>query len=188
MSRIGRRPIPVPSNVQVEITENEIRVKGPLGTNQLDIHPFIKVEMSNGFIVVSPKGDTKQHKALHGLYRVLINNMIEGVTKGFEKVLEIVGIGYRASMEGEKLVLNVGYSHPVVVSPKPGISFSVSQHPSTRNWLISVKGIDKQVVGQQAAEIRAIRPPDSYHGKGIRYLGEIVHLKPGKAAKVGGAR
>lgn len=187
MSRIGRKPVPIPQNVKVEIKDNCIYVEGPLGKNSLELHPLIEAEVSDGKILVRPKAETKQSRALHGLYRSLINNLVEGVSKGFEKTLEIVGVGYRASLDGEKLVLNIGYSHPVVIEPKPGISFEVTQDPETRRPLVKVKGIDKQVVGQQAAEIRAIRPPDAYLGKGIRYRGEIVHLKPGKAAKAGGA-
>ncbi|MBC7326671.1 50S ribosomal protein L6 [bacterium] len=187
MSRIGRKPVVIPENVKVEIKDNHIYAEGPLGKNSLELHPEIEAEIVDGKIVVKPKVETKRSRALHGLYRALINNLVTGVSKGFEITLEIVGIGYRATKEGENLVLYVGFSHPVVVKPKPGITFEVSQDPTTRQPLIVVKGIDKQVVGQQAAEIKAIRPPDPYHGKGIRYRGEVVHLKPGKAAKAGGA-
>lgn len=187
MSHIGRKPVIIPDNVKVEIQGNRIYAEGPLGKNSLELHPLIEAQIIDGKIMVKPKSETKQSRAFHGLYRALINNLVEGVSKGFEEVLEVVGVGYRASKEGENLVLNVGYSHPVVIKPKPGISFEVTQDPDTRRPLIMVKGIDKQAVGQQAAEIRAVRPPDVYHGKGIRYRGEVIHLKPGKAAKAGGA-
>lgn len=187
MSHIGKKPILIPENVKVEIKDNLVSVEGPLGRSSLELHPLIEAEITNGKILVRPRADTKQSGALHGLYRSLINNLLEGVSKGFEKTLEIVGVGYRVTLDGENLVLNVGYSHPVVIKPKPGIRFEVTQDPETRRPLIKVKGIDKQVVGQQAAEIRAIRPPDAYLGKGIRYQGEVVHLKPGKATKTGGA-
>ncbi len=187
MSHIGKKPIPIPQNVKVEIKGNSVYAEGPLGRNNIELHPLIEAEISDEKIIVRPKGETKQSRALHGLYRSLINNLLEGVSRGFEETLEIVGVGYRASKDGENLVLNVGYSHPVIIKPKPGISFEVLQDPDTRRPLIKVKGIDKQVVGQQAAEIRAVRPPNVYLGKGIRYRGEVVHLKPGKAAKAGGA-
>jgi len=187
MSHIGRKPIVIPENVKIEIRGNCIYAEGPLGSDSLELHPQIEAEISDGKLMVKVRGKTKQSHALHGLYRSLINNLVEGVSKGFEKTLEIVGVGYRASKEGENLVLNVGYSHPVVIKPKPGINFEVLQDPDTRRPLVVVKGINKQVVGQQAAEIRAVRVPDAYHGKGIRYRGELIHLKPGKAAKAGGA-
>ena len=188
MSHIGRKPIVIPENVKIKLEGDQIYAEGPLGKNSLTLHPLIDVELADGKIFVKRRDDRKESRSLHGLYRTLIANLIEGVTKGFQKTLEIVGIGYRATKQGENLVLNIGFSHPVVVEPKPGITFEVTQDPDTRQTLIIVKGIDKQVVGEQAAEIRAIRPPDPYHGKGIRYRGEVIHLKPGKAAKVGGAK
>ena len=187
MSHIGKKPILIPEKVKVKIEENRLYVEGPLGSNSLVLHPLIDVELEDGKIFVRRRDDKKESRSLHGLFRTLIANLIEGVTKGFEKTLQIVGVGYRATKEGDNLVLNIGFSHPVVVKPKPGITFEVAQDPETRQILIIVKGIDKQVVGEQAAEIRAIRPPDAYHGKGIRYKGEVVRLKPGKAAKIGGA-
>jgi large subunit ribosomal protein L6 len=188
MSHIGRKPIVIPENAKVKLEGDRIYVEGPLGKNSLTLHPLIDVELADGKIYVKRKDDRKESRSLHGLYRSLIANLIEGVTIGFEKTLQIVGIGYRATKQGENLVLNIGFSYPIVVEPKPGITFVVTQDPDTRQTLIIIKGIDKQVVGEQAAEIRAIRPPDAYHGKGIRYRGEVVHLKPGKAAKVGGAK
>ncbi|MGB9797583.1 MAG: 50S ribosomal protein L6, partial [bacterium] len=173
MSHIGRKPIVIPENVKVHLEENRIVAEGPLGKNSLQLHPLIEVELTDGKIFVKRKDDRKEGRSLHGLFRTLIANLIEGVTKGFEKTLQIVGIGYRATKQGENLVLNIGFSHPVIVEPKPGITFEVAQDPDTRQTLIIVKGIDKQLVGQQAAEIRAIRPPDAYHGKGIRYKGEV---------------
>ena len=139
------------------------------------------ISILEGSVEVERPSDQKKHKAMHGLYRSLIANMVEGVSKGFEKVLEIVGVGYRAEKVGDKLVIRIGYSHPVEVTPLPGIALDVEG-----NNRIKVTGINKEAVGEMAAEIRAIRPPDAYKGKGIRYAGEIVHLKPGKAGKVVG--
>src|SRR2546422_1010622 len=177
MSRIGRQPIPVPSGVNVAIDPGRIMVNGPLGelTQQLPIR--IKVEKQDDAIVVTRPTERGEDRALHGLTRTLIANMVEGVTKGFEKRLEIQGVGYRAAMRGTALELNVGYSHPVVKEAPLGISFEV---PAPTQ--IVVKGVDKQQVGQIAAEIRKVRPPEPYKGKGIRYEGEYVRRKVGKRA------
>ncbi len=177
MSRIGRQPIPVPTGVNVAIDPGRIMVNGPLGelTQQLPIR--IKVEKSDETIVVTRPTERGEDRALHGLTRTLIANMVEGVTKGFEKRLEIQGVGYRAALRGTSLELNVGYSHPVVKDAPLGITFEV---PAPTQ--IVVKGVDKQQVGQIAAEIRKVRPPEPYKGKGIRYEGEYVRRKVGKRA------
>ncbi|MEO0198680.1 MAG: 50S ribosomal protein L6 [candidate division WOR-3 bacterium] len=182
MSRIGKKPIEIPKGVDVKLDGNHIVVKGPKGTLELDIHPEITVKVEGNFIKVERPSDKKIHRALHGTMRQLISNMIEGVTKGFSKELEIVGTGYRARMDGSKLVINIGFSHPVELVPPPGIQFEVEGQN-----IIRVKGIDKQLVGNVAAQIRAIRPPEPYKGKGIRYRGEVIRRKAGKAGvKAGG--
>ena len=176
MSRIGRMPIPVPQGVTVEVKPGLVRVKGPKGELVVEIDPEMKVVQEEGVIRVERPSEARRHRALHGLTRTLIANAIEGVTKGYEKELEIRGIGYRAKMSGNKLELSVGFSHPVLFEPPEGIKIEVPEPTK-----IKVSGIDKQKVGQVAANIRAIRPPDAYKGKGIRYAGEVVRLKPGKA-------
>ena len=178
MSRVGRMPITVPQGVTVSINGNEVTVTGPRGELYRRLNPDMSITLNNNTLVVSRPSDSKTHRSLHGLTRSLLANMVEGVTKGFEKTLEIVGVGYRAQKAEDKLVINVGYSHPVEVSPLPGVSLAVEG--ATR---IKVSGIEKEMVGEMAAEIRAIRPPDAYKGKGIRYLGESVRLKAGKAGK-----
>ena len=183
MSRIGRMPIAIPSGVTVTIAENRVKVTGPKGELSRTINPEMSVAQQDNKLIVSRPGDDPEYRSQHGLTRSLINNMVAGVCKGFEKHLEIVGVGYRAEKAGEKLVLRVGYSHPVEMAPLPGITFSIEG-----NNRIRVTGIDKEAVGEMAARIRKIRPPDAYKGKGIRYAGEIVHLKPGKAGKVIGKK
>ena len=179
MSRIGKLPIPVPGGVTITVgDDNTVTVKGPKGQLSEKISQDISVEVADGVISVKRPSDNKQHRALHGLSRSLINNMVVGVTNGYEKHLEIVGVGYRAQMQGKKLVLNVGYSHPVEVDPAEGIAFET---PAPTK--ISIKGIDKQLVGQVAADIRMVRPPEPYKGKGIRYENEVVRHKEGKAGK-----
>jgi large subunit ribosomal protein L6 len=177
MSRIGRRPIPVPATVSVSISPGRVIVNGPLGELSQTVPQRMTVEQHDGELLVTRPTDRGGDRALHGLTRTLVANMVEGVTKGFEKRLEIQGIGYRAQLRGEDLELAVGYSHPVPYKPPKGISFEVPQ-PT----LIVVKGIDKQQVGQVAAEIRSVRPPEPYKGKGIRYAGEYVRRKVGKRA------
>jgi len=190
MSRIGRKPIPIPEGVTVTLEDHTVVVKGPKGELRQPIHPQMIVKIENGQVIVERPNDHRQFRALHGLYRSLIANMVEGVTKGFEKVLEVRGMGYRVEQKSPtQIVLNVGYSHPVVFDAPEGITFEVQpQTASPQNdYLcarIIVRGIDKALVGNVAAKIRAIRPPDAYKGKGIRYADEIVRLKPGKAAKV----
>ncbi|GBD15363.1 50S ribosomal protein L6 [bacterium HR26] len=178
MSRIGKRPIPIPSGVEVSIESGLVRVKGPKGELELRIDPEMIVTRENGTLRVQRPSDERRHKQLHGLYRTLIANMVQGVTEGYRKDLEIHGVGYRAALEGKTLVLNVGYSHPVRIDPPPGISF-VLESPTR----IGVVGIDKQLVGEMAAQIRRVRPPEPYKGKGIRYLGEQIRRKAGKTGK-----
>ena len=177
MSRIGRSPITVPGEVQVAIAGNNVAVKGPKGELSQKIHADMRVTLADGVMTVSRPDDTAPNRALHGLTRSLISNMVTGVTTGFEKKLEIQGVGYRASKKGSDLEILVGYSHPVVVTPPDNIEFDVPVPTQ-----IVVKGIDKQRVGQVAAEIRAIRKPEPYKGKGIRYEGEVVRRKVGKRA------
>jgi large subunit ribosomal protein L6 len=177
MSRIGKQPIPVPSGVEVTIEPELVRVKGPKGELEERVSRDIGVEQQNGEIVVTRPTDRGEHRALHGLTRSLIANMVEGVTNGYEKRLEIQGVGYRAQLQGNKLVLALGYSHPVEMDAPAGIDFEVPQ--PTR---IVVRGISKQAVGEVAAIIRKQRPPEPYKGKGIRYEGEYVARKVGKRA------
>ncbi len=183
MSRIGQMPIPVPEGVKVGFEKDMLTVTGPRGELRRRFNPDIVITLENNNLIVSRPSDSKVHRSLHGLTRSLLANMVEGVTKGFDKSLEIVGVGYRAEKVGDKLVLRIGFSQTVEVSPLPGVSLNVEG--ATR---IKVSGIDKEVVGEMAAEIRAIRPPDTYKGKGIRYLGELVRLKAGKAGKAIGKR
>ena len=176
MSRIGRMPIVVPADCQVSIEGQLVKVKGPKGELSHKVNNLIAVELKDGIINVTREGDTKEERALHGLTRALINNMIVGVHEGFKKELEVNGVGYRAQKTGNQLVLNVGYSHPVNVDEIPGITIDVPQ-PNR----IIVSGPDRQVVGQFAAEIREIRPPEPYKGKGIKYVDETIIRKVGKA-------
>ncbi len=175
MSRIGKAPVNVPSGVTIAQDGKKLTVKGPLGELCMDVHPEINVEIADNTIVVTRPSDVKEHRALHGLTRSLINNMVVGVSEGFKKDLEIKGVGYRASLNGKNLVLNVGYSHPVEMVPPQGITIEVPQQTS-----IIVKGIDKQAVGQVAANIRAVRQPEPYKGKGIKYTDEVIRRKLGK--------
>ena len=183
MSRIGRMPITVPPNVTVSIKESKVTVTGPKGELSRSFNPDISITLHNNSLTVSRPSDSKVHLSLHGLTRSLLANMVEGVSSGFEKSLEIVGVGYRAEKAGDKLAIRVGHSHPVEISPLPGISLATEG--TSR---IKVTGIDKETVGEMAARIRRIRPPDTYKGKGIRYAGELVRLKPGKAGKVVGQK
>ena len=178
MSRIGREAITVPAGVNVKIEGQHVTVKGPKGELQMDVHPSMTVKLEDGVIHVTRPDDMPQNRALHGLTRTLINNMVIGVTNGFEKKLEIEGTGYKAAKSGNKLVLTVGYSHNVEFEEKDGITFDV---PAPNR--ITVKGISKQQVGQIAANIREVRPPEPYKGKGIRYAGEFVRRKVGKTGK-----
>ena len=177
MSRIGRQPIELPAGVSVSISPGRVMVNGPLGELSQQVPARIKVEQQDSTIVVTRPTERGDDRALHGLTRTLIANMVEGVTKGFEKRLEIQGVGYRAALRGTDLELNVGFSHPVVLKAAQGITFEV---PAPTQ--VIVKGIDKQLVGQAAAEVRKVRPPEPYKGKGIRYEGEYVRRKVGKRA------
>jgi large subunit ribosomal protein L6 len=183
MSRIGKMPVTVPSGVTVDIKGQQITVKGPKGELSREMPPEMLIKLEGDVLTVERPSDAKKHRAYHGLTRSLVANMVQGVSGGFEKTLEIVGVGFRAEKAGEKLNLRIGFSHQVEVEPLPGTSLAVEG--ANR---IKVSGIDKEVVGEMAAEIRAIRPPDAYKGKGIRYSGEKVHLKPGKAGKVVGRK
>ena len=183
MSRIGRMPVPVPPGVTVNFEENKATVTGPKGELSRHLPADMSITLKDDSLTVSRPSDSKEHRSLHGLTRSLLANMVEGVTKGFEKNLEIVGVGYRVEQAGDKLVIRVGYSHLVEISPLPGVSLAAD---GTNR--IKVTGINKEVVGEMAAKIRAVRPPDAYKGKGIRYAGELVHLKPGKAGKVIGKK
>jgi large subunit ribosomal protein L6 len=177
MSRIGRRPIEVPAGVTVAISPGRVMVNGPLGELSQVVPQRMAIEQNEGEILVTRPTERGEDRALHGLTRTLIANMVEGVTKGFEKRLELQGVGYRAALKGTDLELSVGYSHPVTIKPRQGISFDVPVPTQ-----IVVKGTDKQVVGQTAAEVRSVRPPEPYKGKGIRYEGEYVRRKVGKRA------
>lgn len=178
MSRIGRKPIEVPSNVEVKINGQHISVKGPKGTLEREIHRDISVTLDGNVINVTRPSDNKEHRSLHGLTRTLVANMVDGVEKGFAKELEINGVGYRAAKQGKDLVMNLGYSHQVIVPEIDGITIEV---PSPNKIVIS--GPDKQKVGQFAAEVREKRPPEPYKGKGIKYVDEYIQRKEGKAAK-----
>ncbi len=181
MSRIGKLPVAVPSGVDVTLNEGEVHVKGPKGElSQHILAQVVDVKLEDGKVLIERKGDAKPHRSAHGLTRTLIANMVEGVSKGFRKSLEIQGVGYRAAKAGEKLNLTLGYSHPVVFEAPTGITLSVE---GTNK--IHVDGIDKQQVGQIAAKIRGLRPPEPYKGKGIRYEGETIRKKLGKAGKAG---
>src|SRR2546421_524486 len=177
MSRIGRQPIEIPSGVNIGLSPGRVQVNGPLGELSQQVPARMQIEQADGTLTVTRPTDRGEDRALHGLTRTLVANMVEGVTKGFEKRLEIQGVGYRAALRGTSLELNVGYSHAVVIEPRAGISFEVPVPTQ-----IVVKGVDKQMVGQTAAEIRAVRKPEPYKGKGIRYEGEYVRRKVGKRA------
>jgi large subunit ribosomal protein L6 len=177
MSRIGKQPIELPAGVNVAISPGRVQVNGPLGELSQNVPQRMQIEQDDGTIVVKRPTERGDDRALHGLTRSLVANMVEGVTKGFEKRLELQGVGYRASLRGTDLELNVGFSHPVVIRPPQGVSFEVPEATS-----VLVKGIDKQQVGEIAAQVRKVRPPEPYKGKGIRYEGEYVRRKVGKRA------
>lgn len=179
MSRIGRLPVAVPNGVQIDVQGSDVHIKGPKGEMKRSFSPLIGIELQGAQLVVTRNSDDPKERALHGTTRAVIANMVQGVSSGFEVVLSVEGVGYRAEMQGNDLTLFVGYSHPVKVPPPDGISFEVDQ--KTRQ--IKVMGYDREAVGQTAAEIRRVRPPEPYHGKGIRYLGERIRRKAGKAGK-----
>jgi len=180
MSRIGSLPINIPQSTEVNIKGSEVMVKGSKGELRRRFHPDISITLKDEYLIITRPSDSKVHRSLHGLTRSLLANMVTGVSEGFEKVLEINGVGYRAQKTGDKLLLQVGYANTVEFPPPPGISISVEGTNRIR-----VTGIDKEVVGETAAKIRSIRPSDSYKGKGIKYSGEKLRLKPGKAGKIG---
>lgn len=183
MSRVGKHPIPIPDKTKVEIDGKTVKITGPKGTLVRIIHSDITAVIEDNAVVVTRPSDQKKHRALHGLTRALLNNMVIGVTKGFKKELQLVGVGYRAELKGKMLVLQLGYSHPTMIIPPDGIEFENLPKKS----LIIVHGIDKELVGEVAAKIRARRKPEPYKGKGIRYVGEHVRSKAGKAAASSGA-
>lgn len=192
MSRIGRSPIPVPEGVDIQVQGTSVHVKGPKGELQRDIHPAIKLNRENGDLVVTRPSDANQHRALHGLTRTLVANMVEGVTRGFEKTIEVYGVGYRAVKQGNRLILAVGFSHPIDVVPPDGVeigtleTFSPTQANEYLTSRFTVRGIDKEAIGAFAANLRSIRPPEPYKGKGLRYRGERIRRKAGKAGKTAG--
>lgn len=179
MSRIGRLPVDVPGSVQVNVQGSNVHIKGPKGELKRTFSSLIGIALENGQVIVTRKSDNPEERALHGTTRAVIANMVHGVSTGFEVALQVEGVGYRPEMEGKTLVLHVGYSHPVKMEPPAGISFEVDQKARQ----IKVLGFDREVVGQTASEIRGVRPPEPYHGKGIRYSGEKVRRKAGKAGK-----
>jgi len=179
MSRIGRQPIVIPSAVKVKIEGDRVTVSGPKGELSRQFHRDIDIRLDDGQLLVSRPSDRPEHRSLHGLTRSLLANMVTGVTEGFSKMLELHGVGYRAQMQGQKLVLQVGYSHPVEITPPPEISVTV-----VGTSRVMVEGMSRELVGQVAADIRAVRPPDPYKGKGIRYQGERIRHKAGKAGKI----
>ena len=179
MSRIGKKPIPIPNKVQITIDGSTVTVKGPKGELHHTFPLEIGIEQEDGQVLVTRPSDQQRHRALHGMVRALINNMVTGVSQGFERVLTIEGVGYRAEMDGKTLVMHLGYSHPMPVVPPPNVEFVVEE----RGRVVRIRGIDKQVVGELAANIRKMRPPEPYKGKGVRYEGEIIRRKAGKAGK-----
>ena len=183
MSRIGRLPIAVPAGVNVAIEGRQVTVTGPKGTLSRELHPEMLVQREDENIVVTRPSEQKMHKQLHGLTRTLVNNMVVGVTTGYRKGLEINGVGYRASLVGRKLQLNLGYSHPIEIDPPAGVTFTVETPQK-----LKVSGIDKEAVGEVAAKIRGLRDPDPYKAKGVKYAGEYIRRKAGKAGKVGAAK
>lgn len=180
MSRVGRKPIPIPSGVAVEINGSDVQVKGPRGQLQATFHPDMRVVQEDGTLSIERPDDVRFHRALHGLTRSLLANMVAGVTTGFRKNMELVGVGYRVQKQGDRLILNLGYSHPVEITPPAGVTFAV-ETPIR----FSVQGNDKQLVGQVAADVRAWRSPEPYKGKGIKYAGEVILRKAGKSGKAG---
>lgn len=180
MSRIGKKPVPVPDKVTVSIEGKNLTVKGPKGEMNLSVHPDMTVTQEDGNLIVSRPSDERQHRALHGLTRALVANLVDGVSTGFVKSLTVEGVGYTGEIRGKDLVMRLGYSHEIVVNPPENVSFEVEgRNPTT----VRVRGIDKQVVGQVAANIRKLRPPEPYLGKGVRYSDEVIRRKAGKTGK-----
>jgi len=181
MSRIGKQPVSLPAKVEVKLNGQSVTVKGPKGQLTINVHPAIGVEMEDGMVVVKRQNDQREERALHGLTRSLIANMVTGVSEGFRKSLRIEGTGYQAQLQGKSLLLKLGFSHDVTIDPPVDVSFDVPK--DDRGRLLHIDGIDKQVVGQVAANIRKLRPPEPYKGKGVRYIDEHIRRKAGKAAK-----
>lgn len=179
MSRIGKKPIQLPDKVSVNIDQQHVKVKGPKGELEHTVHPLISIRQEDGVVLVERSSDEQKHRALHGLTRALVANMVMGVSDGFQKTLMIEGVGYSAELRGKDLVMRVGYSHEVVVNPPDGITFDVQE----RGRVVHIQGIDKQLVGQIAANVRELRPPEPYKGKGVRYSDERVRRKAGKTGK-----
>lgn len=179
MSRIGKKPIPIPAKVSVSIDGKDVTVKGPKGELKMTVHPDVSVKQDGSDIVVERATDQRDHRALHGLTRALVSNMVTGVSTGFRRTLKIEGVGYNGDVKGKDLVLKLGYSHEVVINPPPGISFVTEE----KGTVIHIDGSDKQVIGQVAADIRKLRPPEPYLGKGVRYSDEVIRRKAGKAGK-----
>lgn len=180
MSRVGRSPIPLPSGVSIEVEGSTVAVKGPKGALTRTLHPDMMIDIEDGVLSVKRPSDSRQHRSLHGLTRALLNNMVTGVSAGYNRVLLIEGVGYRADMDGKNLVLYVGYSHPVRFEPQRDITFAVEE----RGRKVTISGSDKEFVGEMAARVRKTRPPEPYKGKGIRYDNEVVRRKAGKTGKV----
>ncbi len=178
MSRIGKLPIAIPPGVTVSIAGRQVTAKGPKGTLQREVHPAIDVQLSDGHLLVTRRSEERQERALHGLTRALLANLIQGVSQGYRTSMEIVGVGYKVEIRDKSLLFTLGYSHPVLLQPPPGIAFEVE-----KPILFHIAGIDKELVGQIAAQARRIRPPDAYKGKGVRYAGEHIKLKAGKTSK-----
>ena len=183
MSRIGKKPVVILQGVKVHLAERDIKITGPKGELTATVHPDIAVEVADGQLLIKRHTDEKKHRALHGLWRALVQNMMTGVTTGYTRKLELVGVGYRAEMKGKKLQLLLGFSHPILFAAPEGVTLEV---PTQTN--ITISGIDKMLVGQVAAKIRSFRPPEPYKGKGVKYEGERVRRKAGKAAAAGGAK
>jgi large subunit ribosomal protein L6 len=183
VSRIGKKPVTIVPGVKVHLAEREIKVSGPKGELKASVHPDISVEIADGQVILKRNSDEKKYKALHGLWRALVQNMVTGVTAGYTRKLELVGVGYRAEIKGKKLQLLLGFSHPILFAAPEGITIEA---PTQTN--ITISGIDKTLVGQVAAKIRSFRPPEPYKGKGVKYEGERIRRKAGKAAAAGGAK
>lgn len=185
MSRIGKRPIPLPQGVEVNIGQGDVTVKGPKGSLTKSVHSDILLKVEDGTLLVERPSESKEHRSLHGLTRTIVANMVEGVTSGYAKTLDVHGVGYRTGLSGKNLTLAVGYSHGIEIPPRPGIEFEIGVDAATRVPFVIIRGIDKEMVGLTAAQIRSIRKPEPYKGKGIRYRGEVVRRKAGKGGKAG---
>ncbi len=186
MSRIGKLPIPLPASVKVEVGEGSVTISGPKGSLTKPFDPCLGIAVDGATLVETLPTDEQRHRSLHGLTRTILANMVEGVTNGYARTLDVVGVGYRALMAGSNLSLSVGYSHGIEIPPPPGVTFEAGVEQQTRTPFVIVRGIDKELVGQTAAQIRSVRRPEPYKGKGIRYRGEQIRRKAGKQGKAGG--